>query len=135
MRLTVRDGRHPLCQRLQNRRSTPYGVGFERFSSREHEHNQRTGQVFAEQGRCDNGNASQQIRAELTTKKLHHQIEDEGETTQHQSGSQWKVVQRKAVNLAWRPYAETEQKGKSDCRDRESRDQLSFAVGTRHYVL
>ena len=57
--------RQPARQRLQRGRGAPRGVRFERPAAREHQHDQRPGQVFAEQDRGDDGHAGEQVGAEL----------------------------------------------------------------------
>ena len=63
--LRWRDGGHAPGQGLQDGRGAAHGVGFQRLPAGEHEHDQRAGQVLAEHHRGDDGDAGQQIGAEL----------------------------------------------------------------------
>ena len=64
------DERHATRQRLQHGRSASDGVGLERLAAREHQHDQRPGEVLAEQDRRDDGDAGQQVGAELAPHEL-----------------------------------------------------------------
>ena len=62
----VRDRRHSTGQRVQDGRGAADGEGFERLASRQHEDDERASQVLAKHHSRDDGDASQEIGAELT---------------------------------------------------------------------
>ena len=66
----MRDRRHALGQRREHRRGAAHGVAFQRFAAGEHQHDERAGQVLAQQHRRDDRNAGQQIGAELAGPEL-----------------------------------------------------------------
>ena len=68
--LAVPDGRHPLRERFQDRRSGAKRVALERFASREHQHDDGTREIFAEDDRGDDRDAGQQVRSKLPAQRL-----------------------------------------------------------------
>ena len=93
-------GGHAPGQRLQDRRGAAHGVRFERLAAREHQHDQRAGQVLAEQDRRDDGDAGQQVGAELAAQELEEQLEHQGNAAQDQGQDQRPVDQRQAKDGA-----------------------------------
>jgi hypothetical protein len=79
---------HAASQCLQHGRGAAHRVGFERLAAGEHQHDQRAGQILAEQGRRDDGNAGQQVRAELPVQQSRQQVEDERDAAAGQCGDQ-----------------------------------------------
>ena len=89
---------HAPGQRRQHGRGAANGVGLQGLPAREHEHDQRTGQVLAEHDRRDDRDAGQQVGAELAPEQLEQQFEDEVGSAAGQSNQEWDVGQRPAEN-------------------------------------
>src|SRR5208283_1085588 len=68
------------------------GVTLERFPSCQHQDDDRSGQVLAQQDRSDDGNASQQIRAEFTLQELLEQFIEERNASESERRQQRKLV-------------------------------------------
>ena len=68
--LAMGDGRHPLGEGCEDRGRAADGVGFERFAAGKHEHDERAGQVFAQQNGGDDRDAGQEIGAKLPSASL-----------------------------------------------------------------
>jgi len=62
--------RHAARQGLQDRRGAPECERLERLAAREHQHDQRAGQVFPEQHCRNDGDSRQEIGAELAANEL-----------------------------------------------------------------
>ena len=51
--LTLRQGRHPLCKRLEDGGGASRGIRFQSLSAREHQHDQCSGKILVQQQRRD----------------------------------------------------------------------------------
>ena len=64
------DGGHPLRQARSTEEALRRGVILQRLAAGEHQHDDRAGQVFAQQHGGDDGDARQQIGAEFPMQKF-----------------------------------------------------------------
>ena len=76
---------HSSCECQQCGGGPAHGVGFESLAAGQHEHDERARQVFPEHDRRDDGNAGQQVGAELETRHASRQTADEWYSAHHQS--------------------------------------------------
>ena len=101
-RLRWADGGHAAGQRLQDRRGAADGVGLQRLAAGEHEHDERAGQVLAEQHRRDDGDAGQQVGAEVPGHRTPRQLPGQWDTRGDQCRRQRQIHcwQRADASLA-----------------------------------
>jgi hypothetical protein len=59
VRAAMRNERHPPGQGMENGGGAADGIGFERLTAGEHQHDDRTGEILVEQHRADDGQAGQ----------------------------------------------------------------------------
>ena len=84
----VGDGWHALGQRREHRRCAAQGVALQRLAAGEHEDDDGAGEIFAQQHRSDNGNAAEQIRAELPLQEFPQQLVQHRQSADHQHDQQ-----------------------------------------------
>jgi hypothetical protein len=61
----MRDGRHPFRQSAQDGRCIAQRIIFQRLAPGEHQDNDRTGEIFVEKNRSDDGNSGEEIGAKF----------------------------------------------------------------------
>ena len=71
------DERHSTRERLQHRGRASERERLERFSAGQHQHDKRAGEILLEQHRGDDGDAGQQIGAELAPNELERERQHE----------------------------------------------------------
>ncbi len=117
IRATVCDEGHSTCERLQHRGRASEREGLEGFSARQHQHDKRAGEVLLQQHRGDDGDAGQQIGAELAPNEL----EREGQHERCTAGCEHDVQRQFACG--WRRIAAPAQcQMHDDTGHRKSRD-------------
>ena len=116
------DRRHPLGQRRQHRRGALQRVVLERLSAREHQHDDRAGQIFAEQHGGDDGDAGQQIGTKLPLQKFAQQFINKRNATESQ-----RSPKRNLKGTRARAEAKAKDKMKGDRGDGKSRNDCCLA--------
>ncbi len=86
--LSMRERRHAFDQRAEDGRSAAQSVIFQRLPAREHEDNDRAGEIFVEQDRGDDGNAGQEIGSKLSSQKFLQQFINERNATEREDREQ-----------------------------------------------
>ena len=122
---TMCDERHSTCERLQHRGRASEREGLEGFSARQHQHDKRAGEVLLQQHRGDDGDAGQQIGAELAPNGL----EREGQHERHTAGGEHDVQRQLACG--WRRIAAPAQcQMRDDTSYRKSSDDRCAPAST-----
>ena len=119
----VGDRRHSFGQRGQHRGGAAQRVTLQRFTSREHQDDDRARQVFAQQDRSDDGNSAQQIGAKFPLQKLPQQIIEQRQAAESERGQQ-----RNLVSARSGVEAEAEHQMQKDGHDGKRRDDRGLAV-------
>ena len=86
------DERHATRERLQHRGRAPERERLERLAARQHQHDERAGEVLLQQHRGDDGDAGQQVGAELAPNEL----ECEGQHERYTAGCEHDVQRQVA---------------------------------------
>ena len=119
----VGNRRHPLGQRGQHRRGAAQRVALQRFTSGEHQDDDRAGQVFAQQDGSNDGNAAQQIGTEFPLQELPKQVIEKRQAAESERGQQGNLVgARSGVE------AEAKDQMHNDRRDGKRRDDCGLPV-------
>jgi hypothetical protein len=113
---SMRDRRHARGERTQDRRGALQRVLLQRFAAREHQHDDRPGEVLAERRRGHDRDSSEKIGADLPANQLGDQPDDEREPAQNEHGDKGKLDRRRRD----RRGAQSEVNG--DPRERDPRD-------------
>ena len=119
----VGDRRHPFGQRGQHRRGAAQRVTLQRFTSGEHQDDDRASQVFAQQDGSNDGNTAQQIGTEFPLQELPKQVIEKRQAAESERGQQGNLVSaRSGVE------AEAKHQMQKDGRDGKRRDDRGLAV-------
>ena len=73
----MRKSRHPFGERPQHRRGFGDGKPFQGVAARQHQHDNRAGEILAEQGGGDDRNAREVVRAKLSVQPAPDQAGDQ----------------------------------------------------------
>ena len=84
--------RHPFGQRGQHRRGAAQRVTLQRFTSGEHQDDDRASQVFAQQDGRHDGNTAQQIGTEFALQELPKQVIEKRQAAESEGGQQGNLV-------------------------------------------
>ena len=114
---------HALGQRFKRRRRAPHRVRFERLSAREHQHDDRPGQVFAEQHRRDDGDAGENVGTKVELHDLVNKTRDQRHAADEQRGKQWQVDVGDRVKFAREMQPVAQDQMHRNRRDRKRGDE------------
>ena len=77
---------------VRSRRGAAQRVALKGFAPREHQHDDRAGEVLAEQHGRDDRDTAEQVGPELAAEEFEEQLQDEGHPTDDQCDEQWQLV-------------------------------------------
>ncbi len=115
----------------------PHRVALQRLSAGEHQHDERAGEVLAEDHRRDDGDAGEQIGAEIPADETDGETGDQGDPADGEGNEQWNLVGAKAAGprVVWPRPAQREVDGdgqQGDRRDRRLSGGESPVAGRGH---
>jgi hypothetical protein len=117
------DRRHPFGQRGQHRRGAAQRVTLQRFTSGEHQDDNRASQIFAQHDGRNDGNTAQQIGTKFPLQKLPKKVTQKRHPAENERGQQGNLVSGRCG-----VEAEAKHQMHKDGRDGKRRDDCRFAV-------
>ena len=87
----MRRRRHAPGQRREHGRGAAHRVRLQRLSAREHQHDERAGQVLAEEHRGDDGDAGEEIGAEIPAHETGGEPGDQGQAANDEGEQEWNL--------------------------------------------